>query len=134
MPRYQYLPFPCDDRFIKIFNKNFDIFVKNFYLKPSEIWSTIWHFHSNPRTDDSIVANKLFETIWMCRQLGNTDMPPNFKIRYRDHIKVKNNNFIRNSAEHVTIDFKMDDGCALSIIGGSLMTLIAVIFIGFVNI
>ena len=50
---------------------------------------------------------------------------------YSDPIKVKNNNFIRNSAEHVTIDFKMDDGCALSIIGGSLMTLIAVIFIGF---
>lgn len=50
-----------------------------------------------------------------------------------DQMKVKNNNFIRNTAEHVTIDFKMDDGCALSIIGGSLMTLIAVIFIGVVD-
>ena len=47
-----------------------------------------------------------------------------------DHIKVKNNNFIRNEAKHISIDFKMDDGCALSIVGGSLMTLIAVIFIG----
>ena len=28
----------------------------------------------------------------------------------------------------------MDDGCALSIVGGSLMTLIAVIFIGFSSI
>ena len=46
------------------------------------------------------------------------------------HLKVKNNNFIRNEAKHISIDFKMDDGCALSIVGGSLMTLIAVIFIG----
>ena len=51
-----------------------------------------------------------------------------------DHIKVKNNNFIRNEAKHISIDFKMDDGCALSIVGGSLMTLIAVIFIGFSSI
>ena len=49
-------------------------------------------------------------------------------------MKVKNNNFIRNGAEHISIDFQMDDGCKLSIIGGSLMTLIAVIFIGFVHI
>ena len=51
-----------------------------------------------------------------------------------DHIKVKNNNFIRNEAKHISIDFKMDDGCALSIVGGSLMTLIAVLFIGFSSI
>ena len=49
------------------------------------------------------------------------------------HTKVKNNNFIRNEAKHISIDLKMDDGCALSIVGGSLMTLIAVIFIGFVR-
>ena len=51
-----------------------------------------------------------------------------------DRMKVKNNNFIRNGAEHISINFQMDDGCKLSIIGGSLMTLIAVIFIGIVHI
>ena len=50
-----------------------------------------------------------------------------------DQMKVENKNFIENEAKHLTIDLKMDDGCALSIIGGSLMTLIAVIFIGFAH-
>ena len=80
--------------------------------------SALWHLHLNPRTDDQNRSGLI----------GPAD-----KVygQSSDLMKVKNNNFIRNSAEHVTIDFKMDDGCALSIIGGSLMTLIAVIFIGF---
>ena len=80
--------------------------------------STLWHLHLFSRTDDQNRSGLI----------GPAD-----KVygQSSDLMKVKNNNFIRNSAEHVTIDFKMDDGCALSIIGGSLMTLIAVIFIGF---